>query len=98
MNTANLQLEGLYLALAAVNRALIEAGVVSRDQLDLAFRKTEAMAAGSERMNNLSPAERDAICFPIRLLQAALASPDTADFTDLARTVGTTKPRYNDQQ
>jgi len=98
VNTANLQLEGLYLALAAVNRALIDAGVVSTEQLDLAFRKTEAMAMGAERMNSLSPAERDAVCFPIRVLQTALDSPETADFTELARTVGMTKPRYNDQQ
>ncbi|MDB5621877.1 MAG: hypothetical protein JWR39_440 [Devosia sp.] len=96
MNTANLQLEGLYLALAAVNRALVDAGVVSRDQLELAFRKTESVALGADRMSNLSPAERDAVCFPIRVLQVALEAPD-ADFADLARTVGTTKPRHNDQ-
>ena len=39
MNIANLQLEGLYLALAAINNALVEKGVLSREEMSLALRR-----------------------------------------------------------
>ena len=49
---------------------------------------------------DLSPANRDAVCFPIRLLLAANNAQGEAQipsFSELARMVGRTKEPYNDQ-
>ena len=101
MNTANLQLQGLLLAVASMNRALVHKGLLSIDEIDLALRKAEASLTGEERLSeDMSPANRDAICFPIRLLQMANSSQGEAGipaFSELARMVGQTKHPYNDQ-
>jgi len=101
MNTANLQLEGLYLAVAAINQALVRKGVLATEDIDRALRVAEATATAEERMvEDLSPANRDAVVFPIRFLLAAnnSASEDgTAPFSELARLIGETKRPYNDQ-
>ena len=95
MNTANLQLEGLYLAIAAINNALVIKGVLSREEVDTALRTAEATATIEDQENSkLSPALKDAIVFPLRLLQLAnnSASEDgTVGFKELARFVGQTK-------
>jgi hypothetical protein len=102
MNTANLQLEGLYLAIAAVNEALIARGILSRDEIGHALRAAEQSVVGDDRATeDLRPAERDAVAFPCRLLIEALATTSDgrpASFSELARRVGTGKERYNDQR
>lgn len=100
MNTANLQLEGLYLAVAAMNNLLVEKGIVERADVDLALRKAEAIAVGDRHAEELSLANRDAMAFSIRLLRLAndkLAVGENPSFSDLARAVGSTKRPYNDQ-
>ena len=101
MNTANLQLQGLLLAVASINNALVHKGLLSIDEIDLALRKAEASLTGEERLlEDMSPANRDAICFPIRLLQLANQCQPEADipsFSALARMVGQMKEPYNDQ-
>lgn len=100
MNTANLQLEGLYLAVSAINRLLIDKGLVTRDELDLVLHRAEAVARGDERSDDLSPANRDAIAFSIRLLRVANRedlSGEHPTFSELARMVGERKEPYNDQ-
>ncbi len=99
MNVANLQLEGLCLAIAAINRALVEKGVLSQLEIDDALLKAEATARGDNRfVEDLNPSNRDAICFPIRVLQ--IANDTRAErpwsFTELAKLVGETKKPYND--
>jgi len=100
MNTANLQLEGLCLAIAAINRALVAKGLLTAGDVDGALHGAEAAATADERFAaQLSPANRDAVCFPIRVLRianAAGAEPPT--FTQLAKAVGETKQPYNDQR
>lgn len=101
MNTANLQLEGLCLAIAAVNRALVAKGLLTQDEIDKALRKAESAARNDERaIDHLSPSNRDAVCFPIRVLQ--IANTTGADspwtFSHLAKLVGETKRPYNDQR
>lgn len=98
MNIANLQLEGLYLAVAATHRLLAQKGVLSREELDAALRGAEQIALGDYRNEELSSAERDAVAFAPRLLAAANASEHVPDFSELARTVGQTKGKYGDQQ
>jgi hypothetical protein len=101
MNTANLQLQGLLIAVASINNALVHKGLLSIDEIDLALRKAEASLTGEERLfEDMSPANRDAICFPIRLLQLANNSQGETNilgFSELTRMVGKTKEHYNDQ-
>jgi hypothetical protein len=51
--------------------------------------------------DDISPANRDAICFPIRFLRLANrlhAGDEAFSFSELARRVGETKEPYNDQR
>lgn len=100
MNTANLQLEGLYLAIAAMHEKLISKGLVSREEVDDAMRAAEQTAMNDHRsIENLRPAERDALAFPARLLRMAnttVADGAALSFSALARRVGSAKPPYSD--
>jgi hypothetical protein len=102
MNSANLQLEGLYLAVAAMHETLISKGLVSRQEVDDAMRAAEQTAINDNRsIESLRPAERDALAFPARLLRMAnstVAEGEALSFTALARRVGTVKMPYNDQR
>jgi hypothetical protein len=102
MNTANLQLEGLYLAIASINNALVKKGIMTRDEIDLALRRAEQTAMGDDRMvEDMRSSNRDAVAFPARLLALAnrMASADEiSTFSELARMVGSTKEPYNDQR
>ena len=100
MNVANLQLEGLLMAIASINHVLVRKGLLSIEEIDTALRKAEASGTGEERSEELSPANRDAVSFPIRLLQLANQCQPEADvppFSELARMVGQIKEPYNDQ-
>ena len=98
MNTANLQLEGVYLALAAVIGLLREKGLASEREIDLALAAAEVKATfDPTRPQQLSPAHVDAICFPIRLLRIAnhaQAAGQNPSFSELAVRVGETKPGH----
>lgn len=102
MNVANLQLQGLYLAVAAINNALAAKGLLTREEIDRALIGAEQAAMGDDRIaEDLNPASRDAIAFPMRFL--ALANKRSTHesmpgFSELARLVGETKSHYNDQQ
>lgn len=101
MNVASLQIEGLLMAVAAINNVLMHKGLLSIDEIDLALRKAEAGLTGEERLlEDMTPANRDAICFPIRLLQMAnnaQGETDIPPFSELVKMVGQTKEPYNDQ-
>ncbi|KAB2689187.1 hypothetical protein [Brucella pseudogrignonensis] len=98
MNVANLQIEGLCLAIAAVNHLLIEKGLLSATEIENALHKAEATARSDDRfVEDLNPAHRDAVCFPIRILQVANSEGGPqATFSELAKRVGATKKPYND--
>lgn len=102
MNVANLQIEGLLMAVAAINNALVHKGLLSVDEIELALARTESSLTGDERFyEDMSPANRDAVCFPVRLLRLANMSQGEVgvmSFSQLARTVGETKRAYNDQR
>lgn len=102
MNQANLQLEGLMMALAALNRMLVEKGLASAREIDAALRHAEARITSDDRFQGgeLALANRDAMCFPIRLLRLANGDEGcaTVGFSDLARQVGLTKQGFNDQR
>lgn len=56
MNTANLQLEGLYLALACLNNALVAKGVLTREQINGALSCAEQTAICDFLSGELTPA------------------------------------------
>jgi len=101
MNVANLQLQGLLMAVASVNRTLVAKGLLSIDDIEDALHSAEASLTAEERLfEDLSPSNRDAICFPIRALRAAnLGQTQDAipPFSVLSRTVGENKRPYGDQ-
>jgi hypothetical protein len=102
MKVANLQLQGLLMAIASINNALVHKGILTVDEIDVALRRAEANLTSEERLfEDMSPANRDAVCFPLRFLQAtngAQGETEIPSFSDLTRLVGTTKEPYNDQQ
>jgi hypothetical protein len=86
MNTANLQMEGLLLALGALCRelqrkgALDSAGIV--EALDL------AEASATRRNGEVSDSNAEAIRFPIRFLRLALQESEALDYQALAARIG----------
>lgn len=69
MNTANLQLEGLLVALASLNNLMVAKGLVSAEEVAGSLDRAEQTVLGDYRVEDLDPAQRDAIAFPIRLLR-----------------------------
>ncbi|HTN62265.1 MAG TPA: hypothetical protein VL147_12050 [Devosia sp.] len=101
MSTVNLQLEGLMIAIASINQLLVSKGIVTDQEMALSLEIAEQSVLGENRVNELDPAQRDAVVFPIRLL--LLANHDSSEtgvlpFSELAKMIGQTKDRYNDQQ
>lgn len=93
--------EGLYLAVAAINNALVEKNLLTREEIDLALRRAEQTALGDYRTEELSFSERDAMAFAPLLLALAnntVADGFTPQFLELAKMVGQTKDKFNDQQ
>lgn len=95
MNTANLQLEGLLLALAAVVGTLRRKGVLSDAELDAALNEAEAAVTTDEaRPGGLSTANVEAVLFPIRYLRTAsrgLPEDAVLPFSRTATKVGQSK-------
>ncbi|MCV0397224.1 MAG: hypothetical protein K5872_14790 [Rhizobiaceae bacterium] len=90
MNTANLQLEGLLLALAAILEKLEERNLLSRDDIRDALETARGRCVADERRPvELSDANVEAVMFPIRFLIRAV-EPDNAGgtFSELARDIG----------
>lgn len=86
MNTANPQLEGLYLALSALMREMISKGVLSQQDLDRAMAQARQQAEADFATSPLPDANRKAVLFPIELLTlAGKGEPET--FRELARRV-----------
>ena len=102
MNAANLQLEGLLMALAGITQTLVAKGVLTTEEVDRSLAVTEQTILGEDRVvEDLSPANRDGVAFPIRFLRMAnnmAGDKDVPPFGELARMVGETKGRHNDQE
>lgn len=91
MNTANLQLEGLLLALSSLIELLKRKELLSEQEIDEALIRAEQLACNDPgRPAELREANVDAICFPIRFLRLA-AKQETAEhqgFSEIAAAVG----------
>lgn len=80
MNTANLQLEGVLMAMAAICRLLREKGLVEEEDIDDILRRAEELlAADKQRSDQISSANIEAMLFPLRFLRKAnhIARPDS---------------------
>ena len=100
MNVANLQLEGLLMAVASINHVLVRKGVLTAEEIEVALRNAESSETSQERSGGMSASIRDAVNFPIRLLELANQCQPEADipsFSKLARMVGQIKEPNNDQ-
>lgn len=88
MNTANLQLKGILLALNAVLDALKRRDILSAQEIEDALTEAEGMAeAEAIERNELSKANAEAISFPIRFLREANANPGRTDFSSITQRV-----------
>ncbi len=98
MNTANLQLEGLYAAVGSLLSLLREKGVLTSEEIEGALAETEAqLASDPARPPGLSAANVDAICFPVRYLRLANrleAEGNRLPFSELTRRIGRDKPDH----
>ncbi|MFN7103115.1 MAG: hypothetical protein ACK4N1_10915 [Pseudorhizobium sp.] len=91
MNTANPQLEGLYLAIASINRLLVDKGLVTHDEIQRALQNVERTVLDDTHLLDISGSHQLAVAFPIRVLLLANEASergDTFDFKDLASEVG----------
>ena len=80
MDPANLQLQGLLIAVAHLNSTLVHKGLLTVEEIDLALRRAESSLTSEERLvDDMSSANRDAACFPIRFLALANQSQGEAD-------------------
>lgn len=87
MNTANLQMEGVLLALAGLVDLLREKGLATGDELRQTLERAEAGIGDPPA--GLSDSNAEAIRFPIRFLLRALDRGDAPlDFVSLAGEVG----------
>jgi len=73
MNTANLQLEGVYLVLAALLDALIAKGAFEKSELVTILAEVErAIGADASRPAEIRGSNIEAAQFPARFLKSAL--------------------------
>ncbi|WP_027686516.1 hypothetical protein [Rhizobium leguminosarum] len=90
MNTANLQLKGLIMAMASICDAIVEKELLTSGELNAALSKAKK-AVEEDDDHELSDANRAAILFPIRVLQLAEEAGRRGErltFSDYARLVG----------
>jgi hypothetical protein len=87
MNTANLQMEGLLLALGALCRELQRKGALEKAGIAAALDNAEACATRSN--GEVSDSNAEAIRFPIRFLRLALQDDgEVLDYQAIAARVG----------
>ena len=91
MNTANLQLEGLLLALGQLVRVMQEKGLVTNEEVTAALRRAEAMATSDQ--GTLRDANVQAVRFPIRYLIEAIEGSSLRPFHEIAADIGRGKDR-----
>lgn len=90
MNTANLQLEGLIMAVAALSNALVAKGALTHQDIAAALGRAER-AVGEDDDHELSNSNRAATLFPIRVLVLANEAAQRGrnfTFSDYAELVG----------
>lgn len=97
MNTANLQLEGLYTALSALIALLRRKNALTAAEIDAALADAErSIEEDARRPAAVSEANRDAVRFPVRYLRQVNRALDDGrplpSFTEVAGAIGAEKP------
>ena len=89
MNTANLQLKGIVLALHSLLEALKSKGLLNQQEIEDALLEAETMAcAEGKARDELSKSNAEAILFPIRFLREANSDPNPGNsFTSITQLV-----------
>jgi hypothetical protein len=90
LNTANLQLEGLIMAFAAVSEAIVQKGLITHEELGVAFKRAEKAVQRTDP-DDLSRSNQAAAVFPIRILSLANQASQQGrnyKFSDYAELVG----------
>jgi hypothetical protein len=85
MNTANLQIEGLLLAMGSLLRTLKDKGLISQEEIERMLQEAENRAS---RPEGLSPANVNAVMFPIRFLGRDLRDENPDSYTSVTAAVG----------
>lgn len=91
MNTANPQLEGLYMALSGLNRLLVEKQLLTHEEVREMLAEVEHGVLSDPNANSVSESHTKAVAFPIRLLMLANEAAEKGahpSFEELARHVG----------
>lgn len=92
MNTANLQVEGLLLAVSELIDVLVDKGLLGEGEVIDALRRAEARARGDEaRTGQLSASNCEAVTFPIRYLIEDREKAMPRPFSRVAADVGRRK-------
>jgi hypothetical protein len=95
MNTANLQLEGVYAVLAALCKALLKKSVFTEAELVSLLSDVERqIASDRSRPLEVRGSNVEAMCFPARFLKSALkASSDgsTPTFAEVVSRISQTR-------
>ena len=95
MNTANLQLEGVLMAMAALCQLMREKGIAAEEDIESSLRRAEEMLATDRlRPEQLSQANVEAMLFPLRFLREANrcdTSGDALAYSAIATAVGRTR-------
>jgi hypothetical protein len=99
MNPANLQLEGVLMALYALLNVSKSKGLLNAQEIEEALEAAEAnILADHARVSDLRDAQLAGSLFPIRFLRHAnTASKSMESFTTIAQLVGETKPDAMDR-
>ncbi|MGF9567781.1 hypothetical protein AAIH70_30295 [Neorhizobium sp. BT27B] len=90
MNTANLQLEGLIMAVAELTELAIEKNLFTHKEVSAALARAEDNVQSAEP-SNLSDANQAAKLFPVRVLHLANQAAQRGErftFSDYAELVG----------
>jgi hypothetical protein len=100
MNTANLQLEGIYVAISALMTAIRQKGLLTAEEIEASLASAEkALSSDPQRSDAMSPAHVDAILFPLRYLRLANGSAvghEYPSFAEITARVGREKPQQGD--
>ena len=100
MNTANLQLEGLYVAVSALMNALQQKDLLTEQEIEASLGEAEEMLRSDpHRSAEMSASHVDAILFPLRYLRLANRTWTDGEFRgfgELAARVGREKPQQGD--
>lgn len=90
MNTANLQLQGLIMAVACISETLVEKGALTHQELAASLGSAERLV-DQDDMRDFSEANKAAMLFPVRVLQLANQASQRGrkfSFADYAELVG----------